>query len=151
MGQPAPPDWPGYLIETLPLYLVTVPLVWLAVLGASMRLGTADPRGLGTGRVLVLVGSVAWALLLVRAVLGAWSGPEPAVAASVVAAGTIVLGVVLMHGGDWPVSGLLVLAGGCLLLPAVWSGVAFGLVWAALGVVQLRMPGPIRPPTMAGR
>ena len=89
LGQPSPPDWPGYLIETLPLFAATVPLVWLAALGASTRLGTADPRGLGAARLL--------------------------------------------------------------LVPATWSGVAFGLVLTAIGVAQLRMPGPVTPPTMAGR
>ena len=151
LGQPSPPDWPGYLIETLPLFAATVPLVWLAALGASTRLGTADPRGLGAARVLLVLGSLAWELLLIRGIVTAWSGPELAIAASILAAGMILLGLVLLRGGDWPVSGLLVMAGGCLLVPATWSGVAFGLVVTAIGVAQLRMPGPVTPPTMAGR
>jgi hypothetical protein len=149
VGQPAPPDWPGYLLETLPLFAAAVPLLAIAVLGASMRLGTADPPGLTPGRMLALGGSVAWEVLLLLGILTAWSGPGIAIAATIAALGTIVTGVVLLRGGDWPVSGLLVVAGGCALIPATWAGLAYGMAWTALGVAQLRSPGPLSPPTIA--
>ena len=147
-GQPSPPDWPGYLVETLPLVAVAVPVLALAALGASMRLGDRDPRGLGTARSIALGGSLAWTALLVRALAEGWSGPELGIAASVTALGFVLIGLVLQRAGDWPVSGLLVAAGGCLLVPWVWAGVLYGAAWVASATIQLRDPRPV-PPTMA--
>lgn len=147
-GRPAPPDWPGYLLETLPLLVGAVPVLALAALGASMRLGDADPRGLGVGRSLVIAGSALWTLLLVRALAEGWSGPELAIAATVTAAGLVLLGGVLLRRGDWPVSGILMLAGLSLVIPGVWANVAYGVAWTAAAVAQLRAPAPAAPPSM---
>ena len=53
LGQPAPPDWPGYLDETLPMLVAAVPLVALARIGASTRLGDRNPARPALGRLLV--------------------------------------------------------------------------------------------------
>jgi hypothetical protein len=147
-GQPVPPDWPGYLLDTLPLQTAAVPVLAIAAIGASMRLGPADPRGLGIGRLLVIAGSAIWVVLLIRAMTDGWSGPELALAATAMAAGCILLGQVLLRGGDWPVSGLLMLAGLCLLIPGVWAGVAYGVTWTAAAAAQIRAPAPAAPPSM---
>ncbi len=65
LGQPVPPDWPGYLQETLPVFLAASPLLLLATLGASTRLGPWDPVAVRAGRPVAVVGWVAWILLLV--------------------------------------------------------------------------------------
>jgi hypothetical protein len=149
-GRIAPPDWPGYLLETLPLLTVAVPVLALAAMGASMRLGAADPRGLGLGRLLLLAGSAVWTLLLVRAMTEAWSGPELAIAATATAAGLILIAGILLRAGDWPVSGILMLAGLSLVIPGVWASVAYGVAWTAAAVAQIRAPAPAAPPSMPG-
>jgi hypothetical protein len=147
-GGPVPPDWPGYLLDTLPVLTVAVPVLGLAAVGASMRLGDVDPRGLGLGRLLTLAGSSVWTVLLGYALSAGWSGPALAIAATVMAAGLFVVGLVLLRGGDWPVSGLLMLAGLCLVIPGVWAGVGYGVAWTAAAAAQILAPAPAAPPSM---
>ncbi len=142
LGQPVPPDWPGYLAETLPLFLVTVPLLALAALGASTRLGDRDPAAVRLGRPVVVAASVAWTVLLAIATANLGGGAPLALAATGVAAGTLLLAVALLGAGDWRPGGALLLAALALVVPATWSPVAYGAAWVAVAVAELLDPRP---------
>jgi hypothetical protein len=146
LGQPVPPDWPGYLMETLPVFLAAAPLLLLATLGASTRLGPRDPASVRIGRPLATIGWVAWVALLACAVSGSGGGPALAVAATIAAAGTLLVGIALLATGDWPPGAALLAAALVLVVPAPWSAAAFGAAWVAAAVAQLLDPRP-RPRT----
>jgi hypothetical protein len=146
LGQPVPPDWPGYLQETLPLLLVAAPLLLLATLGASTRLGPWDPAAVRAGRPVAAVGWVLWVVLLVGAVADLVAGAPLAFAASVAAAGILLVGVALLSAGDWGPGGALLAAALVLVVPAPWSAAAFGVAWTIAAIAQLLDPRP-RPRT----
>jgi hypothetical protein len=80
VAQPTPPDWPGYLVEALPLAIVAV------VSGGLATVGCWATRSDDTGRrgtvavLLAVIGHVLWAAALVAAFVGLGYGPPTAVA-----------------------------------------------------------------------
>jgi hypothetical protein len=145
LGQPAPPDWPGYLQETLPVFLGAEPLLGLAAIGASTRLGDRNPLAARLGRLVVLTASVAWAMLLAAAATNLGAGPALAVAAAGVAVGTLLLAVALLGIADSWTGIALVVAALCLVVPTTWAPVAYGAAWTTAAVAQLRDPRPVHP------
>ncbi len=142
LGQPAPPDWPGYLVETLPLFLAAGPLLLLATLGASTRLGPRDPTTVRVGRPLAVIGWLAWIGLLAAAVAGAGAGPGLAIAATIAAAGTFLIGIALLESGDWATGAAILVAALVLVVPAPWSAATFGVAWLLASTAQLVDPRP---------
>ncbi len=158
LALPVPLDWPGYLVEALPMASVAVAALTVAVSGAWLRLdGRSDRVGrrLGTiGLSVALVGHAAWLGLLVGAVAGIGYGAPLAVASTAAGIGTIFIGIALARAGDWPIAGLLVATPVLLVLPpqivpSAWAWIAFGVAWLLIGIVQLdsatRPVGPVGP------
>ena len=154
---PTPPDWPGYLLESLPLAILAVAALAIAVVGAWLR---EDGRGGILGRrlgragvVLVLVGHLAWAGTLAAVLAGLLYGAPVAIASTVAGFGTVLVGLALAAAGDWLLGGLLVLAPVLLVLPP-WvvpspgAWLSFGAVWIGVGLIELfgrsRVVGPLR-------
>jgi hypothetical protein len=142
LGQPAPLDWPGYLAETLPLLAGSAPLLALAAIGASTRLGDPNPAAARLGRAIVTLGSATWTALLVAATANLVGGPPLAVAASATAAGTLLLGVALLGAGDGLVGTAMLAASVFLVVPTPWAPAAYGAAWTAVAVLQLLDPRP---------
>ncbi len=158
LALPAPPDWPGYLFDTLPVALLAVVALTVAVLGTWLRLdGRADraERRLGAiGVSVAMVGHAAWIGLLVGALAGLVYGAPLAVASTAAGIGTVLIGVALARAGDWPIAGLLVIAPVLLVIPpsvvpSPLAWIVFGCVWLLIGVLQLvaatRPVGPVGP------
>lgn len=153
---PIPPDWPGYLIDSLPLALLAVIALTVAVVGVWLR---EDGRGGVAGRrfgrlgvVLSVAGHLAWAVALASALTGIGYGAHVAVASTAAGLGTIMVGLALAAAGDWPVAGLILVAPVLLLIPpwlvpspATWM--AFGAIWIGVGAIELfgrpRAAGPL--------
>ena len=151
LGQPAPPDWPGYLEETLAIFLGAVPLLALATLGASTRLGDRDPAIARVGRALVVLASVVWAVLLAIAIARLGGDFTLAIAATATAGGILLIGLALLGAGDAWIGAALLLAALCLVIPATWAQVAFGVAWTVVAVGLLLDPRPVRIPPVIGR
>ena len=128
------------------MFLAAAPLLLLATLGASTRLGPRDPSAVRIWRPLATIGWVAWIVLLAGALSGSGAGPALAVAATIAAAGTFLVGFALLASGDWAPGAALLLAALVLVVPAPWSAAAFGAAWVAAAVAQLLDPRP-RPRT----
>ena len=60
VGQPVPPDWPGYLAEIVLVALAAATLLLVATLGCALRAGDAGGRAMRVGSALTAVGFVAW-------------------------------------------------------------------------------------------
>jgi len=153
---PTPPDWPGYLIDSLPLALIAVVALTIAVAGTWLREdGRGGVLGRRLGRVglaLAVVGHLAWASTLVAALVGLGYGAPVAIASTVAGLGTVLVGLALAAAGDWPIAGLVTVAPILLLVPpwvapssAAWF--AFGAIWIAIGLLELfersRVVGPL--------
>jgi hypothetical protein len=154
---PVPPDWPGYLVDSLPLAMAAVISLTLAVAGAWLRengRGGVVGRRLGRiGVVLAVVGHIAWAGALLAALVGLGYGAPVAVASTAAGFGTVLVGFALLAAGDWPVAGLV--AGAPILLvlppwvvPSPIAWLAFGVAWVGIGLLELfggsRALGPLR-------
>jgi hypothetical protein len=142
VSQPVPPDWPGYLFETLPVAVVATILGGLATIGCWARRSDVAGR-LGSLAVgLALVGNVAWIVALVAAWLGVGYGAETIVAQALGALGAVLVGLVLLRSGDEQIGSLLVIAPAIMLIgwPIAWLG--FGLGWTLIGVLLLALPSP---------
>ena len=151
LGQPAPPDWPGYLEETLAIFLGAVPLLALAALGASTRLGDRDPALARLGRALVVLASIAWAVLLAITIARLGGDFTLAIAGTAPAGGILLIGLALLGAGDGVDRCLA--AARCAVPghPGDVAQVAFGVAWTAVAVVLLRDPRPVGMPPMVGR
>jgi hypothetical protein len=146
LALPAPPDWPGYLLETLPLAVLAVVCLTAALVGLWLRLdGRADRFGRrlgGIGLAIGLAGQLAWIALLLGAFADIAYGAPLAAASTVAGLGTVLVGLALGRAGDWPIAGLLVVAPVLLVIPSAivpsavcW--IAFGLVWSLIGLFQM--------------
>jgi hypothetical protein len=148
--QPTPPDWPGYLQDTLLVAFVAVALLTGAVVGAWLRSGEGSGR-LGVVAVdVAIAGHVAWAIALLLAVAGVDYGPTTALAQDLAAVGTVLVGLSGLRQGRGLLGVLLVVVGGGLLVPSAWAWLASGLAWIVVGVIVLReAPRPARPRPVA--
>jgi hypothetical protein len=149
-AQPAPPDWPGYLMDALPLALATVALLLPATVGLWLRLGDTDGLLGRLGIVVGLAGHLAWLLAIAAALGGAGYGPWTSVAATVAMAGSAMLGVALAGAGSAAVGGLLVGAALAGVAPPALGWPVFAAVWTAIGFRMLldfrgRLDDPARP------
>lgn len=145
--QPAPPDWPGYLLETLPVAMIAVAAGAVATIGCWARRRDVAGR-LGTVAIwLALAGHVLWFVALAAAFAGLAYGPVTAVAQDLGAIGCLLVGIVLLRAGDERVGGLLVLAPTLMMFgwPVAW--LAFGLAWTLVGVLLLVDPERVTPST----
>ena len=142
LGQPVPPDWPGYLVDMLPQALLAAIALGAASIGVWLRLGDGASRFARLALQVALAGHLAWVVALGAAILRIDYGPTTAIAATAAAVGTFLLAVALLRADDLIVGGLLVAAPVALLLAWALAWVAFGLAWSAVGLVQLH--GAIR-------
>jgi hypothetical protein len=146
VAQPTPPDWPGYLIEALPLAIVAVVSGGLAAVGC-WAIRSDDAGRLGTVAVLVAIaGHIVWVIALGCALVGLGYGPPTAVAQDVAAIGTLLVGIGLLRGGEGLVGGLLAFGAALMVFawPIAWLG--FGLAWTLIGVLLLVAFDPQRSP-----
>ena len=143
--QPAPPDWPGYLLETLPLAIVAVSAGLLATIGCWARRSDRAGRSGSVAIGLAVLGHIAWLAALIVALTGIAYGPLTALAQAAGAVGCVAVGLVLLRAGDEWLGRLLVLAPAFMLFgwPAAWLG--FGLAWTIAGVLLWTGMEPAEP------
>jgi hypothetical protein len=143
--QPAPPDWPGYLIETLPAGLIgAVATLWV-VLAVGRRSGLQPPRGTDLALALAIVGHLAWILALAVALLGGPYGAVTGAGQSLAAVGIVAVGLVLWRSADHSVAEVVLIAGAAMLVPTPTAWLAVGGAWLALAITAVvRTPHRMR-------
>jgi hypothetical protein len=135
LTQPVPPDWPGYLLETLPLAVVAVAVGGFATVGCWARRSDGAGRAGVVAAWLAVIGHVIWASALVAALVGIGYGPVTAIAQAAGALGCLLVGLVLLRSGDERVGGLLVVAPTLLLFGWPVAFLGFGLAWTVAGML----------------
>ena len=145
VAQPVPPDWPGYLLETLPLAALATSLGGLATIGCWARRSDVAGRAGGLAIVLAVVGHVAWIVALIAAWLGAGYGAQTIAAQALGVLGSVLVGLMLLRSADERIGSVLVIGPAIMLFgwPIAWLG--FGLGWTLVGALQLAWPEPDGP------
>jgi hypothetical protein len=133
--QPAPPDWPGYLAEMLPLALLASVALSIATIGCALRGGDAGGRAAGIATLVAVLGFGAWSIVLLAEIAGGVALPVLAATQTVAMVGVILVGSRLVLAGDEPIGLLLVAAGVAMLIPWSASWLVFGTAWTAIGIV----------------
>lgn len=147
VGQPAPPDWPGYLVEILPLTVVAAVAGLIAVIGCWARRSDVSGRLGAAGALFALTGHIGWALSLVALVAGTGSGLLVVVCQAIALTGCVLVGLVLVRTEEVPIGAAILLASALMFYgwPAAWLG--FGLAWTVVGVLLAARPEPGAPPS----
>jgi hypothetical protein len=137
VGAPTPPDWPGYLVSTLPVALLGVAASLVAVLSVSRLAWSSNRPSLEVAVVGTVAGYLFWAAALIVAVIGGPYGAVTAIAQSLAAIATAGMGLVLLRAGVHPVGEILLVAGAVMLLPTPAGWVVAGALWTGLGLWQI--------------
>lgn len=135
VAQPVPPDWPGYLAETLVVALVAAALLLVATLGCALRVGDDGGRAMRAGWALTAVGFLAWVAALMVATVGQADPATLAAAQTIAMIGAALVGVVLVRAGDWPIGALVLIGSVAMLVPWTPAWLVFGGAWTAIGVL----------------
>ena len=142
--QPAPPDWPGYVVEILGLSLLAAGFLLIATLGCALRAGDRGGRAMAVAVALTIAGHVAWIGALAATAAGVLDAPALAAAQTAAMLGSTLVGAVLVRASAEPI-GLLVMTGPiAMLIPWTVSWLVLGASWTAVGwlllVEQSRRP-----------
>ena len=143
--QPSMPDWPGYLLESLPVGVLGALAALRIVIVLGLRSGLDAPRSTTPAVVVAVIGHVAWIATLAIAALGGPYGAITGAAGSVAGIGTVLVGLTRQRAGDHPTAEGLVLAGGAMLVPSPLAWVVAGAAWIGLAISAVRVVRPLRP------
>jgi hypothetical protein len=133
--QPVPPDWPGYLHESLALAIVAAGSLLAATLSLAVRTADAGGRAAGLAAGLAAIGYVVWVSALVATLGGAADAVTLAAGQTLAMVGTATVGLMLVGAGEGTVGTLLVLAAAAMLVPWTPAWLAFAACWTVVGVV----------------
>lgn len=137
LAQPVPPDWPGHLLETLPLGVAAILAGTVALIGCWARASDRAGRYGAALAVIAVVAQLAWALALAAGFLGVADGATMAAGQAVGAVGCLAIGLLLLRAAEEPIGLILIAAPPVLLFgwPIAW--LAFGLAWTGVGFILL--------------
>lgn len=135
LAQPAPPDWPGYLAEMLPLAFAASVALFVATIGCGLRTGDAGGRAAGLATLVTMIGFTAWSLAVLTEMAGGVALPILAAAQTVAMIGVVLVGSRLILGDDEPIGLLLVGGGVAMLIPWSVGWLLFGTTWTVIGIV----------------
>ena len=144
--QPVAPEWPGYLIDALPLIIGAVAALLPAVIGLWLKLGDTDGAFGRIGLTLAIAGHGVWLVALVAAALRIGYGPITAIAATVAMVGIAALGVALVGHSRVVLGALLAVAALAGVAPPSLGWVLFAGAWTAIAAVLVLDYG-LRDPT----
>jgi hypothetical protein len=134
LSQPAPLDWPGYLVDILAITLAAAGILLVATIGCSLRVGDAGGRSIWFAVWLSIIGYLGWMAALTATAAGIADGPTLAVAQTMAMVGATAVGIALIRAGDERI-GLLVMAGAlAMLIPWTVTWLVFGTAWTAIGI-----------------
>jgi hypothetical protein len=134
--EPVPPDWPGYLVWTLPIGFVGALAGLRLVIVIGRRSGLDAPAIAGAATLLAVGGQGLWIATLVMGIFGGPYGAITAAAQSIAAVGTVAVGLVRWRVGDHPLAEAVLIAGGALLLPTPAAWIIVGAGWLATAIVE---------------
>lgn len=145
--EPSLPDWPGFLVWTLPLGLVGAVAGLIVSLAIARRAGDRGTTPGDAALAFTVLGHLAWIAALGLAVAGGPYGAVTGAAGALAAVGLATVGLVRWAADDHPVAEATLVIAAALVVPSPWAWFAVGAGWlavAAVGVLE-RAEGPGRP------
>ena len=142
--QPLMPDWPGFMLETLPVGVIGAVAAIRAVVQTGRRSGLDAPRGTTIALATACVAYGVWIAALLAASVGGPYGAITGAAGTCAALGTVLVGLVRSRLSDHPAAEGLVIAGALMLVPSPIAWVVAGAAWVGLAVAGLRPTLPVR-------
>lgn len=133
---PTPPDWPGYLAETLGLAVLGSVAALVAALGVSRRWGDRGGRAGSLAMASAMVGYGLWIAAVLVAAVGGPYGAVTAAAQTAAAVGTIAIALVGIRAGDGAVGVVTVVIGVAMMAPTPAAWLVVGGGWTAIGLRQ---------------
>ena len=140
------PDWPGFLLETLPVAVIGAAAALRVVLQTGRRSGLEARTGTTVALLIALAGHVAWILSLAAAAVGGPYGAITGAMGASAAVGIILVGVVPSRAHDHPTAEGLLAVGAAMLIPSPVAWVVAGGAWIGVAVAGVR---PAMPPRRA--
>jgi hypothetical protein len=137
LAQPAPPDWPGLTVETLPLALVGAVAVTLGAIGVARRGWIHATAAVEVALIAVVLGGVIWALALAMAVVGGPYGAITGAAQAVAAIAGVGLGLAIARSAPGPLGLALAVASAAMLVPSPAAWLVTGATWTGIGLLGL--------------
>lgn len=135
-SQPVPPDWPGYMLEIVPLALVAAIFLLVAVVGIALRAADAHGRWTALVVVVAIASYVAWIWAMAGTIGGTADLVAVWVAQTVAMVATVAVGV-LVRTVDERLGSLVVVAAASMILPWAGAWLVFGTCWTAIGLIIL--------------
>jgi hypothetical protein len=132
--QPTAPDWPGFLLETIPIGVVGAFATAVVVVGIARRSGLEPPRGADGAQVMTLVAYGLWIAALLVAAIGGPYGAVTGACQSLAAIATVAVGLVRWSVRDHPVAEIVLVAGAAMLVPTPLAWAIAGGAWIALAI-----------------
>jgi hypothetical protein len=142
--QPLPPDWPGFLVETLPVGLIGAVAAFRVVLALGRRSGIAAPRGSAGALAIAIAGHLSWIVVLAVAAVGGPYGAITGAGQSIAGVGTMAVGLVRARAGDRPFAEALLIVGAAMLVPSPAAWPVAGAAWLGVAIAAVRPPVPMR-------
>jgi hypothetical protein len=134
LAQPVQLDWPGYVLETVPVAILAAVSLLVAATGCLLRAGEARSRLKAFATGILVMGSMTWIAMLAGTVLGWVSGPALGAAQTVAMVGIAAVGLTLIRDRIDGIGLLLFVAPLALLIPSVLTWPLFGAAWTAIGI-----------------
>jgi hypothetical protein len=147
LSLPSPPDWPGHVLETLPLAFVGAVALTLAIVGLARRAWAAATVALEVALVVTTLAGLAWAATFGLALLGGPYGAVTAAAQGLAALAAIWLGLLVQRAGVHPFGTIIIVTGGALLVSGPWAWLAIGGTWTVIGAWMILVERPGARPT----
>lgn len=140
LARPAPPDWPGYAIDTLPLVILGAMAMTIAQLALARRAWPSSSPALERLLGVVALTGLVWTLSLAVAVAGGPYGVITGALQAVAAVAAAALGVTVLRAGAAGEGIVLVVTALALVVPTPLVWVALGTTWTAVGVASVWFP-----------
>ena len=134
LAQPVQLDWPGYLLETVPVAILAAVSLLVAATGCLLRAGEARSRLKAFATGILVMGSMTWIAMLAGTFLGWVSGPALGAAQTTAMVGIAAVGLTLIRDRIDGIGLLLFVAPLALLIPSVLTWPLFGAAWTAIGI-----------------
>ena len=133
LSLPTPPDWPGHVLETLPVALVGAGALLVAMVGLARRAWIGVTVGLEVALLVTIVVGIGWVATFATALGGGPYGAITAATQAVAALSMVWLGVAMQRAGAHPSGTIIVVTGGALLVSGPLAWLALGALWTAIG------------------
>jgi hypothetical protein len=141
--QPTAPDWPGFLLETVPIGVVGAIATAVVVVAIARRSGLEPPHGTDAALVIALIGFGLWIAALLVAAVGGPYGAVTGACQSIAAVATVAVGLLRWNAGDHPTGEIVLVAGAAMLIPNPLAWAVAGGAWIALTLATMVRPVPL--------